>query len=153
MILSSLGRALIQSFEECKLASYQDQHGVWTIGWGHTGPYIGPGMTCTQSEADTWFASDVLWAVEGVRRYTDVPLNQNQFDALTSFVFNVGVGGEEHSTLCKDLNASDYAGAAAQFLRWDHINGVVSAGLLRRRQAEQALFLLPAQSVSPESSL
>jgi lysozyme len=144
MILGAAGRALIQSFEECKLFSYKDQHGIWTIGWGHTGPYIGPGLTCTQDEADTWFAADVLWAVDGVNRYTDVLLTQNQFDALTSFVFNVGVGSEEHSTLCKILNTGNYMGAAVQFLVWDHVNGAVSAGLLRRRKAEQALFLSPS---------
>jgi lysozyme len=153
MILGTAGRALIQSFEKCELVSYQDGRGVWTIGWGHTGPYIGPGMVCTQEQADTWFDSDVLWAMQGVWRTVKVPLDQNQFDALTSFVFNVGVGSEEHSSMLRVLDAGGYQAAADHFLQWDHINGVVSAGLKRRRQAEQALFLLPAQSVSPESSL
>jgi lysozyme len=71
----------------------------------------------------------------------DIALNQNQFDALASFVFNVGRGSFADSTLLKLLNARDIPGAAAQILEWDHTNGVVNLGLVRRRRAEQALFL------------
>jgi lysozyme len=73
----------------------------------------------------------------------DVPLSQNQFDALTSFTFNVGVGAFEGSTLLKDLNENAIAPAADQFLVWDHVNGAPNDGLLRRRTAERALFLTP----------
>jgi lysozyme len=141
MILSAVGRALIQGFEKCKLVSYPDQHHVWTIGWGHTGPYIGPGMVCNQDEADNWFAADTLTAVQGVWRSIATPITQNQFDALVSFTFNVGVGSEAHSTLCKLINAGNLVDAADQFLVWDHVNGVVNDGLKRRRAAERALFL------------
>lgn len=141
MILSAVGRKLIQSFEKCVLVSYPDQHGVWTIGCGHTGPYIGPGMVCNQDQADNWFAADVLTAVQGVWRTIMAPITQNQFDALVSFTFNVGAGSEAHSALCRMVNAGDLIDAADQFLVWNHVDGVVNAGLTRRRAAERALFL------------
>jgi lysozyme len=141
MALGAAGKALIESFEECKLASYQDQAGVWTIGWGHTGPNVGPGLTCNQDAADNWFAADVLTAVQGVWRTIMAPITQNQFDALVSFTFNVGAGSEAHSALCRMVNAGDLIDAADQFLVWNHVDGVVNAGLTRRRAAERALFL------------
>ncbi len=141
MNLGAAGISLIQGFETLRLMSYQDQHGVWTIGWGHTGPDIGPGQTCTASQADSWFLADTAFACQAISETVTVPLSQNQFDALVSFTFNVGVGSEAHSTLLRLLNAGDYTGAADQFLVWNHINGTVSAGLTRRRQAEQQLFL------------
>jgi lysozyme len=113
---------------------------VPTIGWGHTAG-VQLGDTCTQAQADAWFQTDALWAGQAILRTVDVALTQNQFDALVSFTFNVGVGAEAASTLLKVLNAGNYQAAADQFLRWDHVNGVVDPGLTRRRQAEQALFL------------
>jgi lysozyme len=139
--LGALGTALIQSFEQLRLVGYLDQRGVPTNGWGHTGPDVQVGQPCTKEQADAWFAADTQNAVRGVDNSLTVFCTQNQFDALVSFTFNVGVGAEAHSTLIKLMNAGDIQGAAAQFLVWDHINGVPNAGLLRRRQAEQALFL------------
>jgi len=138
--LGPAGILLIQGFETLRLQSYQDQRGVWTIGWGHTGSNVGPGQTCTASQADLWFQTDTAFACKAINDTVTVPLSQNQFDALVSFTFNVGVGSEAHSTLLKLLNAGDYAGAAAQFAVWNHVDGVVNAGLTRRRAAEQAMF-------------
>ncbi len=138
--LGPRGTALIQSFETCRLEAYLDQRGVPTIGWGHTAG-VQLGDTCTQAQADAWFQTDALWAGQAILRTVDVALTQNQFDALVSFTFNVGVGAEAASTLLKVLNAGNYQAAADQFIRWDHVNGVVDPGLTRRRQAEQALFL------------
>jgi lysozyme len=140
MILGAAGKALIQSSEQCKLEAYQDQRGIWTIGWGHTGPEVIEYLTCTQAEADAWFVQDTQAAVNAVMRTVDVPLTQNQFDALVSFTFNVGQGSEAHSTLVSVLNRGQYAQAAAQFAFWNHVNGQVNAGLTCRRAAEQALF-------------
>jgi lysozyme len=137
--LGAAGRALIQSFEACKLYSYQDQRGVWTIGWGHTLGVV-PYQTCTQAEADAWFVQDTQAAVNAVTRTVDVALTQNQFDALVSFTYNVGVGAEASSTLLKLLNQGKFGLAAAQFSFWNHVDGQVDAGLTRRRAAEQALF-------------
>ena len=140
MILGAAGKALIQSFEQCKLYSYQDQRGVWTIAWGHTLGVV-PYMTCTQADADAWFIQDTQAAVNGVTKALDIAVTQNQFDALVSLAFNIGVGAFNASTLLKDLNGGHVQDAADQFLVWDHVNGVPNAGLLRRRTAERALFL------------
>jgi lysozyme len=141
MVLGPKGKALIQGFEQCRLAAYPDQKGVWTIGWGHTGPEIVEGLTCTQDQADQWFKEDTDWACKAIIRTVDVALNQNQFDALVSFVFNVGAYSEAHSTLVSMLNRAQYAQAANQFQFWNHTGGVVSAGLTKRRAAERDLFL------------
>jgi lysozyme len=140
MQLGPKGTALIKSFEDCKLAAYQDQRGIWTLGWGHTLGVV-PYQTCSQEDADIWFVQDTQTAVNAVNRTTDVPLTQEQFDALVSFTFNVGQGSEAHSTLLALVNQRNFAAAGDQFLVWNHTNGVVNAGLTRRRKAERALFL------------
>lgn len=103
--------------------------------------FVQPYQTCTSADADLWFAQDTNWVSSAINNSVKVPLNQNQFDALASFTFNVGVGSEAHSTLVKDLNVWNIPAAANQFLVWNHVNGVVDPGLTRRRQAEQTLFL------------
>jgi lysozyme len=141
MTLGPKGEALIKSFEKLCLAAYQDQKGIWTCGWGHTGADVGPTTICTPDQAETWFLEDTDWACKAVIRTVDVGLNQNQFDALVSFVFNVGAYSEAHSTLVSLLNRAQYALAADQFQFWNHTDGVVSDGLTRRRAAERDLFL------------
>lgn len=140
MNLGAAGISLIQGFETLRLQAYLDQRGIPTLGWGHTAG-VKMGDTCTAAQADLWFAADTAFACRAISETVTVPLSQNQFDALASFTFNVGIGSEAHSTLLRLLNAGDSAGAADQFLVWNHVNGVVNAGLTRRRQAEQALFL------------
>ncbi len=142
--LGAKGRALIQSFEQFRTAAYKDQGGVWTCGWGHTGPDVVEGTTCTPYQASIWFDKDVAGACRAVLQSVDVPLTQNQYDALVAFTYNVGAGSEAHSTLVKLLNAGKYALAADQFGFWNHVDGQVSAGLTRRRAAERALFLEPS---------
>ena len=140
MNLGPKGTALIQSFERLCLVGYLDQGGVPTIGWGHTGPGIYEGQVCTIAQADAWFSQDTAKAVQAVNATVQVPLAQEQYDALVAFTFNVGASAEAHSTLCRLVNAGDMAGAAAEFPKWNHVGGVPSAGLTRRRAAEQALF-------------
>lgn len=139
--LSSIGEDLIKGFEEFRAKAYLDQRGRWTCGWGHTGPDVVEGTTCTSEQAEEWFQRDMQAAEHGVDSSIQTNITQNQFDALTSFTFNVGVGAEGHSTMVKLINARNFNGAAAEFPKWDHVDGVPNAGLLRRRQAEQALFL------------
>lgn len=139
--LSSLGEDLIKGFEAFRLAAYQDRKGVWTCGWGHTGPDVVEGTTCTAEQAENWFVADTESAVKGVSNSLTTNVSQQQFDALVSFTFNVGVGAEAHSTMVKLINARDFAGAANEFPKWDHVNGEVDGGLLQRRLAEQDLFL------------
>lgn len=140
MQLGPKGIALIQSFEQLRLVSYQDQHGVWTIAWGHTLGVV-PYQTCTREDADAWFIQDTGIAVRAVNASLTVPVSQEEFDALVSFTYNVGIGSEAHSTLVKLLDAGNVAAAADEFPKWNHVDGVPNAGLTRRRAAERDLFL------------
>ena len=138
--LAEPGLALLKSFEQCRLSAYRDSAGIATIGWGHTDG-VKMTDTCSQDQADRWLVGDVQAAVNACDANAPKNLTQNQFDALVVFTFNVGVGAEAHSTLLAKLNAGDMAGAADEFLKWNHAGGVVVDGLTRRRQAERALFL------------
>ncbi|QNI31926.1 lysozyme [Alloacidobacterium dinghuense] len=146
---SNDGLALTKQFEGCELTAYQDQVGVWTIGYGHTGAGVASGLTITQDQADALLLSDIAAAVTFVNQVVSVPLQQNHFDALVDFAFNLGRASLSGSTLLRLLNAGNFDGAAGQFPLWDHAGGKVVAGLLRRRQAEQTMFQgQPAQGNS-----
>ena len=124
----------------CGLKSLQgSKGGVQTIGYGHT-LGVGAGDNCLESQADQWLRNDILGAEDAVNKLVTVPLNQNQFDALVDFTFNLGITSLKSSTLLKLLNQGAYTGASNQILAWDHVNGVVNPGLTRRRIAEKALF-------------
>jgi lysozyme len=140
MNTSQTGIDLIKSFEKCRLQSYQDSGGVWTIGWGTTGPDVVEGLDWTQLTADQRFADSLIDFENCVGEVVLVYLNQDQFDALVCFVYNVGCEAFRESTLLRLLNEGNFEGAAQQFPKWDHVEGKESAGLLRRRLAEQALF-------------
>ncbi len=141
MKYSDAGLTLTKDFESLKLKAYADQGGVWTVGYGHTGRGVFAGLKITQAEADAFLASDIAGAVACVNRVAKVALTQPQFDALVDFTFNLGCASLSQSTLLRCVNQHDFAGAAAQFPLWDHVHGRVIPGLLRRRQAEQKLFL------------
>jgi lysozyme len=117
---------------------------VPTIGWGHT-KGVKMGDSCTIMQADEWLREDCRDAENEVNRCVRAIITQNQFDALVSFVFNIGGPNFRASTLLSKLNSGDYAGAAAQFPRWNKQGGVVLNGLTRRRAQEMALFLKPAE--------
>jgi lysozyme len=119
--------------------AYQDQVGVWTIGFGHTHG-VSEGLVITQPIAESWLLQDTANAVDCVNKYVRVPLSQGQFDSLVDFVFNLGCGALQNSTLLKLLNANDFQNAALEFAKWDHAGGQVVAGLLLRRQAEAEEF-------------
>ena len=146
MKTNAAGISLIKQFEGVRLTAYQDMVGVWTIGYGHTGPEVKKGLSITQQQADQLLAADLQTFETGVGKAVTVPLNANQFSALVSFSYNLGLANLQSSTLLRLLNQGDYAGAAAQFPRWDRAGGQIVAGLRRRRQAEQALFQTPAAS-------
>jgi len=112
---SDNGLALTKSFEGLRLTAYQDCGGVWTIGYGHTGPDVHAGLTITEADADAWLRTDVSEAVTCVNRAVNVPITQNQFDALVDFCFNCGRGSLLQSTLLRKLNIGDFTGAAEQF--------------------------------------
>lgn len=138
---NAAGEALIKSFESCKLIAYQDQRGIWTIGWGHTGPEVIEGLVWTQDQADAQFDIDLRDRAENaVSRDVTVFLTSNQFSALCSLCFNIGSGNFGSSTLVRDLNGGNLAAVPAEFLRWDKVNGQPNAGLHRRRVAEAAFW-------------
>ena len=148
MQISENGLAMIRHWEGCELEAYQDGGGIWTIGYGTTrydeGEPVGQGDTCTQDQASSWLASDAVSIAEDpVNSLVTVPLSQNQFDALCDFTYNLGQGNLSESTLLAKLNAGDYAGAQAEFPRWNQIAGQPSQGLTNRRNAEANLFGTP----------
>lgn len=146
---SGTGLKLTEQFEGLRLSAYQDQVGVWTIGYGHTGADVTPDLTITQAQAEQLLLDDVGSASKCVNGCVTVALTQDEFNALVDFVFNLGAGAFQGSTLLRDLNGGDFAGAAAQFDAWDHAGGAVVAGLLRRRQAETALFQQGESTAQP----
>jgi len=135
MKMSPKGAAILTVREGEKLKTYTDTVGVLTIGVGHTGPDVKPGMTITKEQSQALLMKDLQWAEAAVNKVA-VPLNQNQFDALVSFVFNIGATAFAKSTLLKLLNAGDYGGAAAQFMVWTK-----QKELIGRRQGERDQFL------------
>jgi lysozyme len=145
--ISPAGRALIESFEGLKLAAYQDCRGIWTIGYGHTG-WVKEGDTCTQAQADAWQASDAAFVANVLNSQLEVELSQNQFDALGSLTYNIGVGHFLASTLFALLQKGDFAGAAEQFEKWSFANGKWVDGLHRRRLAEKQMFLGAANAAA-----
>ena len=138
------GLHLTEGFEGVRLTAYPDPAtggDPWTIGYGHTGPEVHSGMTITQEQAENYLMQDVAKAASDVNAKVTVEITQNEFDALVDFAFNCGCGNLNNSTLLKKLNAGDYEGAAHEFEKWDMAAGHHMAGLLRRRQAEELLFL------------
>lgn len=123
--------------------AYRCPAGVWTIGYGRT-KGVRSGMKITPDEAMEFLKEDLETYGNYVNQYVKVPLTQAQFDALTSFVFNLGPGNFARSTLLRKLNTGDYDGAAEQFARWNkaRVDGTLQVlrGLTRRRTAEAALF-------------
>jgi lysozyme len=136
---SKNGLRLTELFEGDILTAYQDQRGIWTIGYGHTAG-VHPGQTITQEQAVAYLFNDIRTAVNCVNEVVTVKLTQSQFDGIVDFAFNVGRTSFCHSTLLKDVNAGRFIEALAQFNLWDHCGGVVNAGLLRRRKAEAIEF-------------
>lgn len=140
MRVSQSGINKIKQHEALSLVPYRDVAGYWTIGYGHK---LKPGEwwdQISESFAEQLLRQDLAIAEQAVNDRVTVPLSQGQYDALVSFVFNVGVQAFADSTLLSMLNRGDYQGAANQLLRWKYAGGDVVAGLLARREREKALF-------------
>lgn len=132
---------LIKKWEKLRLKAYKPtSNDVWTIGWGHTKD-VRPGQEITAEEAEKLFDEDVAWVNTFLQKYIKVPLSQNQYDALASWVFNIGAENARTSTLIRKLNAKDYEGAAHEFSRWNKQKGKVLNGLVKRRAEEMQYFL------------
>lgn len=140
MNISQKGIDIIKKFEGCKLTAYQDQTGVWTIGYGST-ENVTPNLTITQDDAEARLINHLSNICSLITGYIKVPCNQNEFDALCSFAYNLGAAALKRSTLLQKMNTGDYMGAADEFHKWCMVAGHPSPGLLRRRVAERTLFL------------
>lgn len=142
MKTSLQGFALIKQFEGFRADVYQDVVGVWTIGYGFTAG-VQPGQHMTPAQADARLGSELLRYEDAVARACVIPPNQNQFDALVCFAWNVGTGGMAGSSVIKAHNRGDFQSAARAFGLWNKAGGKVWPGLTRRRAAESALYLKP----------
>ena len=140
MRLSQDGLNMVKKYEGLFTKAYVCPAGVLTIGYGHTGPDVKPGQRITEAQAEQLLRQDMGKFEAAVKRQVKVPLTQGQFDALTSFTFNCGEGALKKSTLLKKLNAGDYAGAQAEFQKWNKGGGRVLPGLVKRRAEEAQMF-------------
>lgn len=139
LTISKRGLAFIRKWEGLRLVAYKDTGGVWTVGYGHT-ETVFAGMKITEPQAESLLRTDLLRVEKAIRDHVDVPLSQNEYDALCSFIFNIGVNAFIQSTLLRKLENLAYDGAADQFLRWVHDNGKIVKGLQLRRRDERLLF-------------
>ena len=142
--VSQKGLDLIKAFEGLSLKAYPDPATggePWTIGYGHTGKGVKPGMVWSQVDADLQLIEDVRRFADGVSKALDgAPTTQGQFDAMVSLAYNVGLGNFGGSTLLKKHRAGDYLGAAGEFPKWNKAAGRVMNGLVRRRAAEAQMY-------------
>ena len=139
MEISQEGIALIKKFEGCELEAYKCAAGVWTIGYGST-KGVKESDSISQEDADKLLMDELKEYESYVNDFVEVDLEQNQFDALVSWVFNLGPANLKASTLLKVLNSKDYEGVPLQIKRWNKAGGKVLQGLIRRREAESLLF-------------
>ena len=139
MKLSNKGKSLIKKYEGLRLTAYKCPAGVWTIGHGHTAGVV-MGQKITEKQADEFFDKDIKQFEDAVNSLVKVPLKQGQFDALVSFVYNVGKTAFANSTLLKMLNSGNYSGAGEQLNRWVFAGNKKLQGLVKRREEEKELF-------------
>ena len=145
MKISQAGIDLIKRFEGCRLKPYLCPAKKWTVGYGHV---LGNGVTLaeadnrifTQGEADVLLRTDLARFERGVQRLCAVPLTQSQFDALTCWTYNLGMGSLQRSTMRQKILRQDGEAASKELLKYDKVNGQAVKGLTRRRQAEYRLF-------------
>ena len=139
MKASEKAYSLIRQFEGLRLTDYRCPAGVWTIGYGHTSGVV-PGMVITKEQAEELLSQDIVVA-ENIVNAECQNLRQCQFDALVSFVFNVGSGNFRKSTLLKKVKANpDDNSIVDEFMRWIYVKGIVLPGLQKRRLAEMRLY-------------
>ena len=143
--ISEKGFSLIRESESLQLKAYLDTGGVWTIGYGTikypNGVRVKKGDVCTQGQAELWLKNDCLWVDACLDKHVKVAVSQNQFDALASFVYNIGETAFIKSTMLTLINNSNFSSAASQFDRWIYDNGKEIKGLVNRRAKEKTLFL------------
>ena len=143
MQISYMGIQSLKELEGFRAKAYKDTGGVWTIGYGTIkwlGKPVEAGQTITDKEAALALQADLAWAQTAVNQLVRVPLKQHMFDALVSFVYNIGESAFSKSTMLRLLNEGKFDLAAEQFKRWNQDNGKVIPGLVSRRKVEESLF-------------
>lgn len=140
MKINTAGKELIKRFEGLSLKSYKCPAGVWTIGYGHTGD-VKSSHVITEHQADVILDLDLERFEKGVEAYAPVA-TENQFSAMVSFAFNLGIAALARSSLLTHHNAGQHDLAAAEFMKWKYAAGKVLPGLVKRRAAERDLYLL-----------
>ena len=139
MQISEEGKQLIKKFEGCRLEAYKCSAGVWTIGYGRT-TNVKEGDTCTQEEAEKWLDEELVVYGAYVNDAVLITLEQNEFDALVAWTYNLGSTNLNNSTMLRVLNENQKEDVPHQMRRWNKANGKVLEGLVRRREAEALLF-------------
>ena len=142
MNVNNAGIALIKSFEGLSLVAYQCPAKIWTVGFGHTGPDVHQGATIRETEAEYLLKGDLLEFEHGVEEFLDgVPASFNEFSAMVSLAFNIGLGNFRKSSVLKYHKQGKKALAANAFLLWVKGGGKKLPGLVRRRVAERRLYV------------
>ena len=131
----------LKEYEGYSASPYQDSAGIYTYGFGHTKNVAQFSAAISRQQAEQFLRDDIKETENAINRLVKVPLNQNQFDALVSFTFNLGAGALERSSLLRLLNRGAYDMAAKQFPLWVKAGGKTLPGLVKRRKSEQELFL------------
>lgn len=136
---------LIKKWEGCSLKSYKDMIGIWTIGYGQTGDDIKEGLEITQEKADIWLLNKLYELSFQLDKAMKVSVSDNQFCALLSLIYNIGIGNFRRSSLLSKLNdGADFDDIAEEFLKWNRAGGHLVEGLTNRRKEEKELFLSQA---------
>lgn len=154
MRISEQGVSLIKKFEGLRLTAYKCPTGYWTIGWGHTYG-VKSGQKITKEQAEVYLKQDLVVAEDAVDKLVSTPLNQGMYDALVSFVFNLGAVRFKNSTLLRRLNQGAYDLVPDEFLRW--VYGTVDGktqklpGLVERRTAEKEMFVKAYEAEKPKN--
>ena len=156
--ISPHGLAKLKQWEGLKTKAYKDSGGVWTIGYGHTAtagePKPRAGMVITAAEAESILLKDLTQYEAAVESLVKVELNDNQFAALVSFAFNVGIGAFKNSTLLKKLNQGNFNAVPTELMKWTKAGGKKIQGLVNRRRAEGYLWMegafVTSKDVVPE---
>lgn len=144
-LINDRGLSILKESEQCRLTAYPDPgsgDAPWTIGWGHTGKDVFKGKVITQQQADALLVQDSN-AIASLLDAILPPVTNNQFSALVSFVYNIGIGNFKNSTMFKLIKAGNISGAADEFPKWNKSAGRVLNGLTVRRSKERELFLTP----------
>lgn len=135
---------LVRLFEGLKTTAYKGIDGLWTCGYGHTGRDVFPGLMWSIAQCEDHLANDLADANTLLKTYSPGPFAIGAEDALTDFVFNLGIGNYRTSTLRRYVDAEAWANVKIALLDWDHCCGIVVPGLLRRRQAEADNIIMVA---------